>query len=398
MSCPMVTVVIPVYNRENTILRAINSVLQQTYKNIEVVVVDDGSTDATASIVKRCQDSRVHLICLPCNRGTNYARNRGIEKAKGEFIAFQDSDDEWLNDKLDRQMNYMQKKDIEASFSPYILYQGQQKSILPEDYQSEEMYEHSIAQRLKKGNVVGTPTLLVKKEVVFQIGMFNENMKRLQDYEFVIRLVKRFKLGYINQPLVKAYRMTQSISTDNEALIDAYANLIEMHADFVDLESILDILLVNHTFFEEGVINWKAFDRIIDSIKKSKYPEAEGQCYQRVMEYLYERYFPMKQMLMRWYDFFNCSIQTGKYAIYGAGAYGRKAFQEMKNRNCIPKYFLVTEQGAQQEIEGIPILPLSEHNDNHMPIIIAVSWKIQNELIENLLEKNIYNFCVYPFA
>lgn len=398
MNCPLVTVVIPVYNRENTILRALNSVLQQTYTNMEVIVVDDGSTDATVNLIKDCKDSRVSLICLSCNQGANYARNRGIEAANGQYIAFQDSDDEWLNDKLDKQISFMLERNLKASFSPYILYQGQHSQLMPHERQREHLQEADIVHTLQESNVVGTPTLIIKKEVIEQIGLFNEKMRRLQDYEFVIRLVKRFRLGYIAEPLVRAYRLEQSISTNNEALIDACINLIESHSDFISLKYIIDILLAGNTLFMNGIINWAALDRIIKAVKKAQCAEAGEKCYQRVIEYLHDKYFPVKEMLKGWYVFFTSSIQTGKYAIYGAGAYGHKAYYDMKNENGIPQYFLVTEQNGQKEIEGIPVIALSEHRDYSLPIVIAVSWERQNEIINNLLRLNIHNFCVYPFC
>lgn len=131
---PLVSVVIPVYNRESTIMRALNSVLDQTYHNIEVIVVDDCSTDSTVQTVGMCTDSRVQLICLPVHRGANAARNRGIEISKGEYIAFQDSDDEWMKNKLEKQINYMLDTGVEVSFSPYILYENGKCSIVPYDY------------------------------------------------------------------------------------------------------------------------------------------------------------------------------------------------------------------------------------------------------------------------
>lgn len=96
----MVSVIIPSYNRENTIVRAVNSVLNQTYKDIEVIVVDDCSKDRTLELLSSIKDERLKFFKLEKNSGACVARNFGIEKANGEFIAFQDSDDEWLPEKL----------------------------------------------------------------------------------------------------------------------------------------------------------------------------------------------------------------------------------------------------------------------------------------------------------
>lgn len=398
MDFPLVTVIIPVYNRENTVLRAINSVLQQTYRNIELIVVDDHSTDSTVKVIKECKDSRIHLICLANNQGANFARNRGIEKAGGEFIAFQDSDDEWMENKLEKQIGYMLETNVDASFCPYFLYQGKENQIVPKDYQNISFYKEDIAQRIKKSSIVGTPTLVVRREIFSQIGMFDEKMKRLQEYELVIRLVKKYKLGFISQPLVKAYRMEQSISADNNALLDAYIKLLERHADFIDLRFIISGFLENSSFLTNGTVNWTEFDKILQVIPESQNVGMKEKCYQIAIEYLYRQCFLIREMLKEWYIFFNKNIKNGEFAIYGAGTYGHKAFNDMKSANLIPKYFLVTELGERKEIEGVPIIPLKMHMDSDMPVIIAVSFENQSALIRNLLDKGIYRFCVYPFC
>ena len=395
---PLVTVVLPVYNRENTILRAINSVLEQTYTNIEIIVVDDCSTDATIDRIKSCQDNRVELLCLSKNKGANFARNRGIEKARGSFIAFQDSDDEWLPEKLAKQISFMIENNIEASFCPYILHQGQERQIIPCDYLEKDYYGDNLICRLKKGNVVGTPTLILRKEIFSQIGMFDEQMRRLQDYELVIRLVQKYELGFINMPLVNAYRMEQSIISDRDALLDAHIKLLEKHIDFMELDYIINEYIDNSTFLTDGTLNWQEFNKIIEAVRKSRCPELENKCYQLAMEYLNKQIFLIKEMLKEWYVFFNKNLEDGEFAIYGAGVYGHKVYCELKNKNHLPRFFLVTKQGETKEIDGIPVLSLDEHINKDMPIIIAVSWDKQKELINNLLNRDIYKFCVYPFC
>ncbi len=105
-----ISVVIPSYNRATLIGRAIESVLQQTYSNIEIIVVDDASTDETESVVKRIKNDKLHYIKLKKNGGACKARNVGIRASKGEYIAFLDSDDIWNTDKLEKQMKILQEK------------------------------------------------------------------------------------------------------------------------------------------------------------------------------------------------------------------------------------------------------------------------------------------------
>ena len=102
-SSPQVSVVIPTYNRASVLGRAITSVLNQTFHDLECIIVDDGSTDQTTQVVAGFEDPRLRLLRLPVNRGVGHARNVGIQSARGELIAFLDSDDEWLSQKLERQ-------------------------------------------------------------------------------------------------------------------------------------------------------------------------------------------------------------------------------------------------------------------------------------------------------
>src|SRR5262249_39357728 len=109
MTAPRVTVLIPAYNASSTIERAVDSVLAQTYSDYEIIVVDDGSRDATADIVASRYGDRVRLLCLTRNQGESAAMNHGIDAAEGELIAFLDADDEWLPDKLSKQVDALNR-------------------------------------------------------------------------------------------------------------------------------------------------------------------------------------------------------------------------------------------------------------------------------------------------
>ncbi|HOC97311.1 MAG TPA: glycosyltransferase family 2 protein, partial [Candidatus Pacearchaeota archaeon] len=106
-----VSVIIPTYNGSNTILRAVHSVLNHTYSNFELIVVDDCSKDNTFEVVKSIEDERVKVLRHRNNKGGSAARNTGIKEAKGEYIAFLDDDDEWLSEKVEKQVKYLRSKD-----------------------------------------------------------------------------------------------------------------------------------------------------------------------------------------------------------------------------------------------------------------------------------------------
>src|SRR5271157_1697012 len=112
---PLISVVIPAFNRQDTISYCLDSVLSQTYQNFEVIVVDDCSMDSTASIVRSHSDPRVRCVVLDKRSGAQAARNRGILDARSDWIAFHDSDDEWLPDKLEKQVSVLS----DLSFDPW---------------------------------------------------------------------------------------------------------------------------------------------------------------------------------------------------------------------------------------------------------------------------------------
>ena len=232
---PLVSVVLPVYNREDTIARAINSVLNQSYTNVELIIVDDCSTDHSLRVAHEFQDDRVNVIALQQNVGANSARNKGAMEAQGQYIAFQDSDDEWFRDKLETQIRDMVDRKLTASFCAHYLIDGVGSTIIPKDYTDQEKYEAGLINVLVTRNVISTQTLVVRRDAFMAVGGFDEDMPRLQDYEFAIRLVQKEQIGYIARPLVSVYRTNESISTNMEALGKAVALLLVKHGAFLNL-------------------------------------------------------------------------------------------------------------------------------------------------------------------
>lgn len=393
---PLVSVVIPTYNREATIMRALDSVLAQTYADIEVIIVDDASTDSTVQLVNGCEDGRVRLIRMSENGGANAARNAGIRAAKGEYVAFQDSDDEWLENKLERQMAHMLKSGAVASFCPYISFYNGQTRIVPEQNEDREQCGRDVMTLLRKYNVVSTPTLLVRADVFSEIGLFDEEIERLQDYEFVIRLVKRFPIDYIDEPLVRQYRTEKSITNNREILAGAYKKILEKHMDFLNVEYIALWYLHACEHSDKG-LQREDIDGLVSVFENKKTESLKARCHQTIIRYLYEQYDGSGRVLNDSYQLFVNQLKTGGFAIYGAGEYGRRAYEDLKREGYIPKCFLVTAKNGEEAIDDVPVVALAECEDDTMPVIVAVASKTQKELIRNLLDKGMNRFCIYPF-
>jgi glycosyltransferase involved in cell wall biosynthesis len=225
-----VSVVIPVYNRERTILRAINSVFSQTYPVFEVVVVDDGSSDETLGVLANIRDPRLRVIALEKNSGASKARNIGVRRSEGDVIAFQDSDDEWYPEKLMKQIQAMEKYKADLVCSSYIQHYQGKKSVLPL-----RRFDGPVSfNDLLLGNMVGTPCLIGKKECFLKVP-FREDLLCLDDWNLALELARRYKIWFLNTPLANAYLQSNSMSLKTDRLIPAYNMIYDINKEFIDL-------------------------------------------------------------------------------------------------------------------------------------------------------------------
>jgi glycosyltransferase involved in cell wall biosynthesis len=217
---PLVSIVIPTYNRAVTITRAINSVLKQTYQNFEIIVVDDGSNDNTEEIVSYFSDNRIRYIRHTTKQGGSAARNSGIKLVEGEYIAFLDSDDEWHPEKLQKQLNLFNNNHDENLGVVYCGFQ-----VVDE---FGKVFKHIIHKhrgyitlKLIEGNCVGTLSIILAKlSYVNSINGFDENFDSCQDWDLYIRLSKICKFDFIPEVLVNyTYsKKLESIGNNKEAV------------------------------------------------------------------------------------------------------------------------------------------------------------------------------------
>lgn len=233
----LVSVVIPTYNRATTISRAIQSVLDQTYRDLEVIVVDDGSTDSTQEIL-RGFDGRIKVI-RQANAGPSSARNCGIKAARGDIVAFLDSDDVWLPSKLERQVEMLMR---EGRGMPCCVCNATLSGTRHEGRTSFD--EADIKGRFEAGvwlnvtHVLATRFLLfnqvtaVRREALQVTGGFREDLWLLEDYDMALRLSLLGPWGIINEPLVITHegagnRLSDKAYKDPLALLDAKQKILQ---------------------------------------------------------------------------------------------------------------------------------------------------------------------------
>ncbi|MCK9368409.1 glycosyltransferase family 2 protein [Candidatus Dojkabacteria bacterium] len=201
---PLVSVITTTYNGEKTIKRALRSILEQSYPNIELIVVDDGSTDNTAKAVESIKDKRIQLVRHKINRNGAAGRNTGIKASKGEYVAFLDDDDEWFPNKLKVQIADLQRRDQniwKASVTSHYKQEGNcwnKILINKEGDLTKEILLMEIS--LSAG-----ASLLIHKSAINKIGLFDEKYLRHQDQEYLLRYLREYKLAVVQEPLTKVY-------------------------------------------------------------------------------------------------------------------------------------------------------------------------------------------------
>lgn len=389
----LVSVVIPAYNREGTIKRAVDSVLNQTYPDIEVIVVDDGSTDHTVEIVREYQDKRVQIICQKERGGANKARNTGIANAKGEYIAFQDSDDEWLPDKLSIQIDLMEREKFQACYCAHNLIENGKETItIPPDHEDTDKYQTHLQEILMRYNVIGTPTLVIKHELLRHLGTqyFDEDMFRMQDYDFVIRIMKTTEIGYVNTALVNLYRVEGSITADHGALYDAAARMIEKHRDFLDIGQFLKMVTDSNIIADPPEMLIQGLDKMQKSVCGQ-----DIDCKDLMIIRMSGLMDFQQKLLYRQNNVMIDRLQDRKFSIYGAGKFGQELYRKLKKKGVCPVCFLVTECGKREYIDDIPVIPIDEYANRDDMVVVGIAEKYQLELIDNLIERNYKQFCVY---
>jgi glycosyltransferase involved in cell wall biosynthesis len=236
---PLVSIVLPVFNREHLVARAIDSVLAQTFSNFELIIVDDCSTDSTRSVLERYRDTRrVTLIFSEKNLGGGGARNLGISHASGSLIAFQDSDDIWLPMKLAEQVSRLERqKDAGLCYCGALFTEGTQSYYIPEPIF--DKLDGDMSEEILRRNTTSTQTLLIRREVLEESGLFDPTFKRYQDWDLMIRIAQITDFLFLSDPMVIICATPNNISSVsvNDAiyrsvLLEKYSDLFEKRPDF----------------------------------------------------------------------------------------------------------------------------------------------------------------------
>lgn len=279
MDTPLVSVVIPSYNRAAVVEKAIRSVLEQTCGSLELILVDDGSKDGTRQVVDAIGDPRLRYVYQD-NAGACAARNHGAELARGEYIAFHDSDDAWYPQKLEKQLRIMESTGADIVICKLLMRQPDGTAI-------------RYPKRVGEGFLspaddlfgIGTQTILGRREAVQRIR-FDASFPRYQDLEWMIRAVRDYRVYCLDEPLVDYEVGADSISANPRRMYQALRLLADKYPDMKTRYPALSMHIVKNL-----LANWRAFRPVAQGEEKA-YWRLVGRFYPGVLRFLGSRNTP----------------------------------------------------------------------------------------------------------
>ena len=196
-----ISVIIPTYNRKHTLQRAIDSVLSQTFKPYEIIIVDDGSKDGTKEWLLQNYPS-VQYIHQP-NNGVSSARNKGIQISQGSWIALLDSDDEWMPEKLEYQSRF-----IEVNKDSFFCHTNEiwiRNGVRVNQMKKHKKYGGDIFKHCLDICRISPSSSIINKDVFEEVGAFDESLTVCEDYELWLRVTAKFNILFLDEPLIKKY-------------------------------------------------------------------------------------------------------------------------------------------------------------------------------------------------
>lgn len=390
MNKSLVSIILPTYNRASIIMRAIASILAQTYINWELIIIDDGSTDNTQEKICEIKDARIIYVRLDANKGANYARNYGSKMAKGKYLAFIDSDNYWMENKIERQLELLENTpgDVALVFGQIKQVDGKSIEIIPNSYFS----INNIEAKMRENNVIDTNAVLIKKEVFEKVGRFDEAMPRLQDYELFYRIivVHKYKVIYIADVLDCNVLQANSISKDSMKLQKALILLIEKHHKNMSNEEILNRFLTCIGQFR----NMNELTIFLQGLKKKDEIGFSNMNMELIKRYWKQtRYY---ETLYQWKEqqekdknrtVFSESFfrQEKVIALYGLGKWGEIIYNEMSNVGIKIAYGIDKKVKQFHDIEVVRPCQIPSNIDVIIVSLFQHFDEISNEL------KNYYD-------
>tara|TARA_R100000935_G_scaffold9921_3_gene19906 strand:- start:3608 stop:4501 length:894 start_codon:yes stop_codon:yes gene_type:complete len=280
----MFSIIIPNYNRENSVVKAIDSVLNQTYSNFELIIVDDCSTDNSMNVINAIKDPRINLFKLEKNSGPAVARNVGISKSKGEYISFLDSDDQFEKEFLEKTLKTLNGTSDKIGFTwtgRRLHEDGKIKEQIWDPKYRDDTY-HTFLHDIKIGTSAG---ITIKSEVFKKVGDFNENLLAAEDTEFFFRLSQNYDYLVIKNILVNIYRSNDDrLSKNFKKIAIAYNIFMPTHFPTINKSAVLQ----KKYYYKMMWLNYHLGDKTEARNYFNKIPKEKNNFNTKVIKTLYE--------------------------------------------------------------------------------------------------------------
>ena len=237
----LVSVIVPTFNdTSEDLLQTVNSVLLQTHNNLELIVVDDGSVIPFADINFLVDDKRVRFVPLYNNCGVAHARNQGISRARGEYIAFLDTGDWWESRKLEKQLKILSEKDVKWVYTSIVNHTPDGYTTYSYANQEGWVYDKLLIEQIIKGS---SSSVMVRKDLLYQTGFFYDLEDIIEDWDMWIRLSQISRVAFVYEPLVHLKRFSNSSRSFQYQKIDRLKNFINRHWDNYVCENLTNFAL-----------------------------------------------------------------------------------------------------------------------------------------------------------
>jgi glycosyltransferase involved in cell wall biosynthesis len=238
MHTELVSVIIPTYKRAHILPRAIKSVLNQTYSDLELIIVDDGSRDNTSAVVSGIKDKRIRYVELSENKGLSVARNSGLRVSQGKFVAFLDDDDEWIPDKLESSLEVFRKnKDTNIGLvytNGYLVKKDKKNIFFKDSRHSSIVYTDTQRHQNIFPTSISSPLLqfcMLPRNTVLKTGFFDECMRNWEDVDYFVRVALVFDVYFLNIPLAIIHEQDQHLGMVNADVMKSREYFFKKHRD-----------------------------------------------------------------------------------------------------------------------------------------------------------------------
>lgn len=244
---PLVSVIIPTFNRREVLPRAIDSVLNQTLKDWELIIVDDASTDGTQDYLKKLNDQRIKCVFLDKNRGVSHARNRGFDQARGQWIALLDSDDEWLPHRLQSQLDFALKNPEIPLIHGEEIWIRKGKRVNPK-----KIHQKSGGRLFSRALhlcLISPSATLMRSSLYKDLSGFREDYPVCEDYEMWLRVCCQYDVGFIKDPIINKYgghedQLSARYFAMDYWRVKAMDEISQTHAEFITADELTELAWV----------------------------------------------------------------------------------------------------------------------------------------------------------